>query len=86
MGILFRLYINALLRGNPFVVLITVIGGVAVSVGPFYEGLASRDPVAIGFAGFIFVGILIVLTVAVIDRRLNAPKTKKGSSSRPSRR
>jgi hypothetical protein len=76
MGILFRLYIDALLKGNPFVVFITIVAAVSVSVGPFYEGLQSRDPWAIGFMVLVLLGILLVLTVAIIDRR-NDPERKR---------
>ena len=69
MNLLLRFYFNALFKGNPFVVAVTVIGVVALCVGPFYDGLASRDPGAIGIVALIITGILIVLAVAIIDRR-----------------
>ncbi|QEH35740.1 hypothetical protein OJF2_42970 [Aquisphaera giovannonii] len=75
-GALLRLYINALLRGNPFVVAITAIVAVAVSVGPFYEGLSRREPGAMFLAGLVLVGIIILLAVAIVDRKLNAPKKR----------
>ena len=76
MGFLFRLYINALLKGNPFGVAVTAIGVLALSVGPFYRGVSSGDPAAIGLAVLVFVGVLVVPAVAIIDRRNNAPRGK----------
>jgi hypothetical protein len=73
---LLRVYFNALFKGNPVVVAVTVIGVVALCVGPFHDGLASRDPAAIGIVALIVTGILIVLAVAIIDRRNNSPRGK----------
>ena len=86
MPFLLRWWVNAFLKGNPFVVLVTVAAAVALSVGPFYEGLKSRDPTAIGFAIFVLVGILIVVTIAIIDRKLNPVDGKKRPRSGAGRR
>jgi hypothetical protein len=83
-GILFRLYVNALLKGNPFVVGITVVAALAVSAGPFHNGVSKGDPGAIGLAALILVGILILLTVAIIDRR-NTPRGKGRGPTRSGR-
>ncbi len=37
-----RIYVNALLKGNPFAIAVTLVGMVLLSVGPFYEGLSKR--------------------------------------------
>lgn len=86
MGFLLRLYVDALLKGNPLVVAVTVIGVVALSVGPFYRGVSSGDPGAIGLAVLVLMGILVVLAVAIIDRRNNTPRGKGRGSKGPSRR
>jgi predicted PurR-regulated permease PerM len=86
LGLLLRLYFDALMKANPFVVAITIVGVVAVSVGPFYEGLSRRDPAAIAIVAPIFLGILILLTVAIIDRRNNAPRGKNRRPNQGSRR
>jgi hypothetical protein len=75
--ILLHLYMNALVKGNPVVVAVTVIGLVALSMGPFSRALSSKDPVAIGIVAFVTLGILFVLAIAIIDRRSNAPKKKR---------
>ncbi len=82
MGFLIRLYVNALLKGNPFVVIVTIVAVVALSAGPFYQALTSGDSTAIGIALFAAVGLLVVFTVAIIDRKNNAPKGKSGKSKR----
>ena len=82
MGFLFRVYINELAKGNPFVVVPTAIVAVAASVGPFYEGLSTGDPWAIGLVTLILLGIAVVLTVAIIDRRSD-PERKKKRRRRP---
>jgi hypothetical protein len=76
LGLLLRLYVDALLKGNPLVVALTVVAAVAVSAGPFYKGLSSGDPAAIGIVALILAGILLLLTVAIIDRRINGPRGK----------
>jgi hypothetical protein len=81
-----RLYFDALFKGNPFVVAITAVGVLAVSIGPFYQGVSSRDPAAIGLMVLVFLGILLILTVAVIDRRNNPPKGKGREPNRSGRR
>jgi hypothetical protein len=86
LGILFRLYINALLKGNPFVLVPTLVVAAALGAGPFSQALSSRDPVAIGVAVIIALGILFVLGIAIIDRKLNPPSKKNPSSTRSSRR
>ena len=65
---LLRRYFNALFKRNPVVVAATVIGVVSLCKGPFYDGLASHYPAAIGIVVLIISGILIVLAVAIIDR------------------
>ena len=85
-GFLLRLYINALLKGNPFVVLITVVGAVALSVGPFQEGLSRRDPAAIGIVAFLILGVVALLTLAIVDRKLNPPEGERRKSGRSNRR
>jgi hypothetical protein len=77
-----RLYVDALMKGNPLAVGVTVIGAVALSVGPFYEGLSSRDPAAIGIVVLILLGIFILLTLAIVDRKLNPPQDKGKSKSK----
>ena len=78
MGVLFRLYINALLNGNPFVVALTVVVAAAVSVGPFYEGVSNRDPVAIAMMALVGLMFAIVIAVAIIDRKINQKKSGTG--------
>src|SRR4051812_11196109 len=68
MGLFLRLYINALLKGNPFVIGITIVGAVALSLGPFSRGIKSGDPAAIGLVVLAALGIVLVLTVSIIDR------------------
>jgi hypothetical protein len=77
-----RLYMHYLMKGNPFVVALTAIGAVALSVGPFYQGLKSGDPAAIGLVLLILVGITLVLVVAIIDRRMNPDQKKKRAPAR----
>ncbi len=86
MGILFRLYINALLNGNPFVVVVTIIGAVALAMGPFQEGLSRRDPAAIGIVAFVILGTVVLLALAIVDRKLNPPEGKGRKSGRSKRR
>jgi hypothetical protein len=86
LGFLIRLYVDALMKGNPLAVLVTVVGAVALSVGPFYEGLSKRDPAAIGIAGFIAFGIVALLALAIVDRKLNPPEGKARKKGRPRRR
>jgi F0F1-type ATP synthase assembly protein I len=76
MGWLLRVYIDQLVKGNPFVIGLTMVAAAAVSVGPFYDGLSKRDPWAIGLVVLILLGITLVLAVAIVDRKLNAPKQK----------
>ncbi len=85
MGWLLRLYVNALFNGNPFVVGVTLIVALAVSIGPFEEGISKGDPAAIGLMGLVLVGILVLLTVAIIDRRNNPPRGKRPGPSRAGR-
>jgi hypothetical protein len=87
MRILLRLYLDALVKGNPFAVALTVVGAVALSVGPFYEGVSRRDPVAIAMMAGVGVMFAIVLAVAVIDRKLNPKKPRPTApKSRPASR
>ena len=78
MGLLLRLYINALMKGNPVVVALTMVGAVALSVGPFARGLAERDPAAIGMAAAVLAMIVVLLAVGVIDRGMNPERDKAG--------
>jgi hypothetical protein len=71
-----RIYLHYLMKGNPIAVGITIVGALAISVGPFYEGLAKRDPMAIGMVVMILLGILFLLAIAIIDRR-NDPERKR---------
>ncbi len=57
-----------------------------MSIGPFYEGVSKGDPAAIGLMGLVLLGMLVLLTVAVIDRRSNPPRGKRPSPSRAGRR
>jgi ABC-type Mn2+/Zn2+ transport system permease subunit len=84
MRILFRIYVDQLLKGNPFVVAVTLALAIGLSVGPFYEGLKSGDPAAIGLVVLILLGITLVLVVAIIDRR-NDPERKRKKKRPPSR-
>jgi hypothetical protein len=77
-----RVWINLLIKGNPFAIAVTAIGAVAISVGPFYEGLKSGDPAAIGLVALILVGITLLLVVAIIDKKLNPDPKKKQASKR----
>lgn len=86
MGFLLRLWVNALFKGNPFVVGVTVLGGLALSAGAFYEGVTSRDPVALGLIGLLLGGMLVILTVAIVDRRMNPPRGKGRGASGAGRR
>lgn len=80
-----RWYLDALLKGNPFAVGITIIGVVAVSMGPFHNGLSRKDPGAIALASLVGLGALILLTVLIVDRRSNAPKKKRKKRKKPAR-
>jgi ABC-type transport system involved in cytochrome c biogenesis permease subunit len=86
MGFIIRWWVNALFNGNPFVVAVTVTAVVVLSAGTFYEGLTRRDPVAIGVVSLILVGMLIVMTIAIIDRRNSAHREKRRKQARPGRR
>jgi threonine/homoserine/homoserine lactone efflux protein len=86
-----RIYVDQLLKGNPIAVIFTIIWVVAVSVGPFYEGVSRRDPVAIGLMGLVGFLCFVFLVIVIIDKRSNAkknPSKKKPaeSSSRGGRR
>jgi hypothetical protein len=85
MGVLLRIYFNALMKGNPLAILFTIVWVVAISVGPFYQGVTSGDPVAIGM--MIGVGVLmsLLLIVVVIDRKNNQPKKRPTSKAGPSK-
>jgi hypothetical protein len=81
-----RVWINLLARGNPFAIAVTAIGAVAISVGPFYEGLKSGDPAAIWLVALIFAGIVLILVVGIIDKKLNPdPKMKQPTKRAGSR-
>lgn len=86
MGVLLRLYVDALMKGNPVVVFLTMVAAVAVSVGPFYEGISKRDPTAIGLMIGILVMIVILLSVVIIDRKNNPDNKKKRPASKSGRR
>jgi hypothetical protein len=79
--LMLRIYFDGLMKGNPFAILITLVWVVAISVGPFYQGVSSGDPVAIGM--MIGVGVLmtILLLVVVIDRKNNQPKKRPMSKA-----
>ena len=80
---LFLRYINALLDGNPFVLVPTIIAAVALAMGPFHEALSRKDPAAIGIAAFVILGVVVLLALAIVDRRLNPPEGKRRKSGRP---
>jgi hypothetical protein len=77
--LMLRIYFDALMKGNPFAIFLTLVWVTAISVGPFYTGVSSGDPVAIGM--MIGVGVLmcILLIVVVIDRKNNQPKKRPTS-------
>lgn len=85
MAFLFRWWIKALLDGNKFVVAVTGLGAVALALGPFSQALASRDPAAIGIVAFVAVGAVVLVVLAIVDRRLNPParKPKSKPKSKP---
>jgi hypothetical protein len=68
-GWLLRIYIDALVKGNPIAVLFTAVMAVAISVGPFYNGLRERDPVAITMVCVFGGAILLALGIVVHDKR-----------------
>ncbi len=76
MGLLFRIYLNALLNGNPLALIPTLVAVVAVSVGPFYEGLSRRDAGAIALASLVGLMLTIVIVIAIVDRRLNPKRPR----------
>jgi hypothetical protein len=80
--LLLRLWINLLVKGNPFAIAVTAIAAVAISVGPFYQGLKSGDPAAIGLVALILGGIVLILVVAIIDKKLNPDPKKKQATKR----
>jgi hypothetical protein len=82
MRILFNLYINALFKGNPIALIPTLALGVAISVGPFYEGIKAGDPAAIGMMIGVGVMLTLLIVVAVIDRKNNGPKKQASSKNR----
>jgi hypothetical protein len=79
MLLLLRLYINALVNGNPIAVAITVVGVVALSVGPFHEGISHRDPAAIALMVVVGLMFILLLAIAIIDRRRNRKTYRPGS-------
>ena len=81
---LLQWYIRALLKGNPFAVAIAVAGAVALGMGPFAEGIKRRDPVAIGLLIGVVAMFAIVVVVAIVDRKMNAPK-KRSATARESK-
>jgi hypothetical protein len=80
-GFLFRPYVNSLMKGNPITVALTVVAAVAVSVGPFYQGVSSGDRVAIAMMAGVGLMIVILLAFAVIDRRANQKKPRPPSQA-----
>jgi hypothetical protein len=76
LGRLIDWYLTALMNGNPFAVAVAILAAVALGTGPFYEGLKSGDTVAIVLASLVGVGVLFVLVIAVVDRKLNGQKKK----------
>ncbi len=93
MNVLLRLYVNALLRGNPFVVIPTMLVAAAIGVPFLYDGLSQRDPVAVGVVVVITLMFLVLRAVGVVDRKLNPetkpkprPKQGAGTASRADRR
>ena len=80
------IYLEALLNGNPIAIGATVIAAVALSLGAFKQGLTSGDPAAIGLAVFVILGIVILLTLGIVDRRNEAPRKKGRSKDRSTRR
>lgn len=80
-GILFRIYINALLNGNPIAVVPTLIVAVVLGSSFFYEGISQRDPAAIAFAVIAGLMLIVVLAIAIVDRRLNPKKPRTPARS-----
>lgn len=76
MAFLLRWWINALVDGNKFVVLVTMVGAAALAAGPFRQALAGGDPMAIGIAGFVVAVAVLLVVLAIVDRRLNPPARK----------
>jgi len=94
-GILFRLYLNALFKGNPLAVIPTAIAAGVVGFAGLSEGVAQRDPVAIGVLAVVGLMFLTLLVIGVVDRKLNPPakgqntqrqKSGTGTPSRAGRR
>ena len=71
LGRLLNLYVEQLLKGNPIAVVFTIIWVVAVSVGPFYEGITRRDPAALGLMGLVGFLCVVFLVIVIIDKRSN---------------
>lgn len=69
LGWLLRIYVDALVKGNPIAVFFTAVMAVAISVGPFYSGLQERDPVAITMVCVFGGAILLALGIVVYDKR-----------------
>jgi hypothetical protein len=81
-GDLFNKYMEALVHGNPFAVVPTLVVGVALSVGPFYEGIKVGDPAAIGLMIGVGVMLTLLIVIAVIDRKNNGPKKQASGKNR----
>lgn len=82
LGRLVDWYLTALMNGNPFAIALAVLAAVALGTGPFYDGLKHGDTVAIVLASVVGVGVLLVLVVAVVDRKMNGPKKKPRTTAR----
>lgn len=75
-------YLDALMDGNPFAVGVAILGSTALGMGPFHDGLKRGDTGAIVLSIAIAVGALLLLVLAVVDRKLNGPKKKKADARR----
>ena len=84
MGILFRLYLNALFKGNPLAVVPTALAAGVVGFAGLSEGVAQRDPVAIGVLAVVGLMFAALLVIGVIDRKLNPPVKAQDTQRRKS--
>jgi hypothetical protein len=85
-GRLLRLYVDQLLKGNPFAVVFTIIWVVGVSVGPFYDGITRRDPAALGLMGLVGFLCVVFLVILIVDKKLNPKKPPPRKQAEPASR
>jgi hypothetical protein len=84
LGRLLQIYVEQLLKGNPIAVVFTIIWVVAVSVGPFYDGIIRRDPAALGLMGLVAFLCVVFLVVVIVDKRSNTKKPAPRKQVEPS--